>query len=166
MRLFEIYACFSYIKFCRSVVWRGLVKSNKLCYYCCALQSINPLIAKKMQEDRGRDYMNARRVAKEYEVITKGLNKGAPSVPPQNTPEESKQVCSSYNLIFFFHFLLQIMVTLRSLLCLLRLKSSLKHVDLQINCIWNKFFLMQHLWHCWSKMWVVFVKRLSFGRST
>ena len=60
-----------------------------------SFQSINPLIAKKMQEDKGRDYMNARRVAKEYEVVTKGLNRNAPSVPPQNTPEELKQVCLS-----------------------------------------------------------------------
>ena len=57
-----------------------------------SFQSINPLIAKKMQEDKGRDYMNARRVAKEYEVVTKGLNRNAPSIPPQNTPEELKQV--------------------------------------------------------------------------
>jgi len=56
------------------------------------LQSINPIIAKKMQEDRGREYMNARRVAKEYEVVTKGLMKNAASVPPQNTPDEVKQV--------------------------------------------------------------------------
>lgn len=55
-------------------------------------QGINPLIAKKMQEDRGREYMNARRVAKEYEAVTKGLNKNAPSVPPTNTPDEAKQV--------------------------------------------------------------------------
>lgn len=45
-----------------------------------------------MQEERSRDYMNSRRVAKEYEAITKGLNKNAPSVPPQNTPDEIKQV--------------------------------------------------------------------------
>ena len=56
------------------------------------LQNINPLIAKKMQEDRGREYLNARRVTKEYEVVTKGLNRNAPSIPPQNTPDESKQV--------------------------------------------------------------------------
>ena len=60
--------------------------------YCMFEQGINPLIAKKMQEDRGRDYMNARRVAKEYEAVTKGLNRNAPSVPPQNTPDEAKQV--------------------------------------------------------------------------
>lgn len=60
--------------------------------YCHFETSINPLISKKMQEDRSRDYTNARRVAKEYEVVTKGLNKNAPSVPPQNTPDEIKQV--------------------------------------------------------------------------
>lgn len=36
--------------------------------------------------------MNSRRVAKEYEAVTKGLNRNAPSVPPQNTPDEVKQV--------------------------------------------------------------------------
>ncbi|KAI0232191.1 Cleavage stimulation factor subunit 3 [Lamellibrachia satsuma] len=60
--------------------------------YCNFENNINPLIAKKMQEDRGRDYMNARRVGKEYEVVTKGLNRNAASVPPQNIPDEVKQV--------------------------------------------------------------------------
>ncbi|KAJ8314575.1 hypothetical protein KUTeg_006725 [Tegillarca granosa] len=60
--------------------------------YCAYETNINPLIAKKMTEDRGRDYMNARRVAKEYEAVTRGLNKNLPSVPPQNTPEEAQQV--------------------------------------------------------------------------
>lgn len=59
--------------------------------YCAYENSINPIIAKKMIEDRGRDYMNARRVAKEYEAVTKGLNRGRPSAPPQNTAEEQKQ---------------------------------------------------------------------------
>lgn len=56
------------------------------------MQSINPLIAKKMTEDRGREYINARRVAKEYEAVTRGLNKNLPSVPPQNNPDEAQQV--------------------------------------------------------------------------
>ncbi|CAH8634485.1 unnamed protein product [Schistosoma intercalatum] len=60
--------------------------------YCMYENSINPLIAKKFTEERSRDYMNARRVAKEYEVITKGLSRTMPSVPPQNTPYEAKQV--------------------------------------------------------------------------
>ncbi|XP_072164826.1 cleavage stimulation factor subunit 3-like [Diadema setosum] len=53
---------------------------------------INPMIAKKMVEDRSRDYMNARRVAKEYEAITKGLNRNTPSVPPTGTAEEARQI--------------------------------------------------------------------------
>ncbi|KAK6169592.1 hypothetical protein SNE40_020613 [Patella caerulea] len=60
--------------------------------YCSYENSVNPLIAKKMTEDRGREYMNSRRVAKEYEVATRGLDRNAPSVPPQNNPNESKQV--------------------------------------------------------------------------
>lgn len=55
-------------------------------------QGINMLIAEKMISDRSREYMNARRVAKEYEAVTRGLNKNAPSVPPQGIPEEAKQV--------------------------------------------------------------------------
>ncbi|XP_021344341.1 cleavage stimulation factor subunit 3-like, partial [Mizuhopecten yessoensis] len=60
--------------------------------YCAYENNINPLIAKKMTEDRGRDYMNARRVAKEYEAVTRGLNKSLPSIPPSNSPEEAQQV--------------------------------------------------------------------------
>nr|XP_032813917.1 cleavage stimulation factor subunit 3 [Petromyzon marinus] len=55
-------------------------------------EGINVHLAKKMIEDRSRDYMNARRVAKEYETVTKGLDRNAPSVPPQNTPQEAHQV--------------------------------------------------------------------------
>ncbi|RUS90701.1 hypothetical protein EGW08_001505 [Elysia chlorotica] len=54
--------------------------------------SINSLIAKKLIDDRSREYMSARRVAKEYEVATRGLDKNNPSVPPQNSFTEVKQV--------------------------------------------------------------------------
>lgn len=54
--------------------------------------SINPHIAKKLTEERSRDYMNARNVTKEYEIMTKGLSRNIPSVPPQVTPLEVKQV--------------------------------------------------------------------------
>ncbi|KAI8772672.1 cleavage stimulation factor subunit 3-like [Biomphalaria glabrata] len=60
--------------------------------YTAYENSINNLIAKKMIDDRSREYMSARRVAKEYEVATRGLDKNAPSVPPQNTYNEIKQV--------------------------------------------------------------------------
>uniref|UniRef100_A0A8C5DLU8 Cleavage stimulation factor subunit 3 n=1 Tax=Gouania willdenowi TaxID=441366 RepID=A0A8C5DLU8_GOUWI len=55
-------------------------------------EGINVHLAKKMIEDRSRDYMNARRVAKEYETVMKGLDRNAPSVPPQNLPQEAQQV--------------------------------------------------------------------------
>ncbi|CAH0549003.1 unnamed protein product [Brassicogethes aeneus] len=54
--------------------------------------AINPIIAEKMSIERSRDYMNARRVAKELEVQIRGINRNAPSVPPNGTPEERKQV--------------------------------------------------------------------------
>lgn len=55
-------------------------------------QNINPIIAEKMAMERSRDYMSARRVAKEFEAVTRGLNRNSPSVPPAGHPEELKQV--------------------------------------------------------------------------
>ncbi|XP_049793735.1 protein suppressor of forked [Schistocerca nitens] len=55
-------------------------------------QNINPIIAEKMSMERSRDYMNARRVAKEFEAVTRGLNRNSPSIPPMGHPEELKQV--------------------------------------------------------------------------
>lgn len=55
-------------------------------------QSISPIIAEKMVQDRSRDHMNARRVAKEWEVIIRGLNRSWPAVPPSFSPEELRQV--------------------------------------------------------------------------
>lgn len=54
-------------------------------------QNINPIIAEKMSLERSRDYMNARRVAKELENVTKGLNRNLPAVPPTLTKEEFRQ---------------------------------------------------------------------------
>lgn len=45
-----------------------------------------------MSLERSRDYMNARRVAKELEFVTKGLNRNLPAIPPTLTKEEMKQV--------------------------------------------------------------------------
>ena len=50
------------------------------------------LIEMQMNIERGRDFMNARRVGKELEVETRGLNRHMPSIPPSGSPEESKQV--------------------------------------------------------------------------
>lgn len=55
-------------------------------------QNVNPMIAEKLAGERSRDYMTARRVTKEYEAITRGLNKMAPSVPPTGSSDEGKQL--------------------------------------------------------------------------
>lgn len=55
-------------------------------------QNINPVISEKMSLERSRDYMNARRVAKELEHLTKSLNRNLPAVPPTLTKDECRQV--------------------------------------------------------------------------
>ncbi|XP_066255675.1 protein suppressor of forked [Euwallacea similis] len=60
--------------------------------YIAFEQNINPIIAEKMSIERSRDYMNSRRVSKELEVQIRGINRNAPSVPPNGSPEERKQV--------------------------------------------------------------------------
>lgn len=64
----------------------------KSCWFLIFIQAINPIIAEKMSIERSRDYMNARRVAKELEVQIRGINRNAPSIPPCGTSEEQKQV--------------------------------------------------------------------------
>ncbi|XP_067035350.1 cleavage stimulation factor subunit 3-like [Acropora muricata] len=55
-------------------------------------QSVNKALAKKLIDDKTREYMNARRVAKEYEAITRGLVRGNPSVPINGSSDENKQL--------------------------------------------------------------------------
>ena len=62
-----------------------------------------------MSLERSRDYMNARRVAKELENVTKGLNRNLPAIPPTLTKEEFKQVSylikSKISIFLTQHFL-------------------------------------------------------------
>lgn len=62
-------------------------------------QNINPIISEKMSLERSRDYMNARRVAKELEIVTKGLNRNLPAIPPTLTKEEMKQVIACVRIV-------------------------------------------------------------------
>nr|XP_002126480.1 cleavage stimulation factor subunit 3 [Ciona intestinalis] len=55
-------------------------------------QGINPIIAKKMLDDRTREYVNARRVSKELEATTRSLQRHNPATPPCGSVEEAKQV--------------------------------------------------------------------------
>lgn len=60
--------------------------------YIAYEHGINQMIAEKMVNDRSREYMNARRVAKDYEAITRGINRNAPALPPLSRPEDLKQL--------------------------------------------------------------------------
>ncbi|XP_037935570.1 protein suppressor of forked [Teleopsis dalmanni] len=60
--------------------------------YIAFEHNINPIISEKMSLERSKDYMNARRVAKELEIMTKGLNRNLPAIPPTLSKEEIKQV--------------------------------------------------------------------------
>ncbi|KAI2808562.1 Cleavage stimulation factor subunit 3 [Blomia tropicalis] len=60
--------------------------------YLAYESNINQMFVDKAIADRSKDYMNARRVVKEFEAITRGLNRAAPAVPPQSTQEEIRQV--------------------------------------------------------------------------
>lgn len=44
-----------------------------------------------MIDDRSREYMNVRKIAKEYENVTRLLDRNSPGLMPQGTPEELKQ---------------------------------------------------------------------------
>lgn len=55
-----------------------------------------------MSLERSRDYMNARRVAKELEIVTKGLNRNLPAIPPTLTKEEMKQVVLANEIVILF----------------------------------------------------------------
>ncbi|CAG9576921.1 unnamed protein product [Danaus chrysippus] len=60
--------------------------------YIAFEQGINTIIAERMAMERSREYMNARRVAKELETVTRGLNRNMPATPPTADREEMKQV--------------------------------------------------------------------------
>ncbi|CAK8683477.1 unnamed protein product [Clavelina lepadiformis] len=55
-------------------------------------QGINAIIAKKMVDDRTKEYLNARRVSKELETMTRSLQRHNPACPPSGSAEEQKQV--------------------------------------------------------------------------
>ena len=44
-----------------------------------------------MIDDRSREFVIVRKIAKEYENVTKHLDRHSASMPPQGTPEEIRQ---------------------------------------------------------------------------
>ncbi|XP_065826444.1 cleavage stimulation factor subunit 3-like [Oscarella lobularis] len=55
-------------------------------------QSTNMTLAKKLLDEKSRDYMSARRVVKEYEALTRGILRGTASVPFQGTTDDFLQM--------------------------------------------------------------------------
>ena len=45
-----------------------------------------------MIDDRSREFLNVRRISKEYENMTKQLERTSPALPPQGTLDELKQI--------------------------------------------------------------------------
>jgi cleavage stimulation factor subunit 3 len=44
-----------------------------------------------MIDDRSREFMTVRKIAKEYENVTRNLDRNSPCFPPQGTSEELRQ---------------------------------------------------------------------------
>jgi cleavage stimulation factor subunit 3 len=55
-------------------------------------QSISLLVAKKMIDDKNKEFINARRATKELEIFQRTLLKNNPAVPPVGSAEERKQL--------------------------------------------------------------------------
>eukprot|EP00117_Sycon_ciliatum_P001279 scpid51332/ scgid7007/ Cleavage stimulation factor subunit 3; CF-1 77 kDa subunit; Cleavage stimulation factor 77 kDa subunit len=55
-------------------------------------QNVNKVLAKKLCDERARDFKNALRVAKEAEHLFRDVEKGTPSVPPGTLADEQQQL--------------------------------------------------------------------------
>ncbi|CAI5441860.1 unnamed protein product [Caenorhabditis angaria] len=60
--------------------------------YCVYEKTINSTLAEKLIVERSREYQQSRKVEREMENLTRGLNRQAVSVPPKGTTAELKQV--------------------------------------------------------------------------
>jgi cleavage stimulation factor subunit 3 len=59
--------------------------------YCVFENQINVHIAKRMIDDRSREFTIVRKISKDYENVTRYLDRNMPALPPQSTNDESKQ---------------------------------------------------------------------------
>ncbi|CAD6192040.1 unnamed protein product [Caenorhabditis auriculariae] len=60
--------------------------------YCSYEKSVNNTLAEKLISERNKDYAVSKRVEKQMEIMTRGLNRQAVSVPSRGTATELKQV--------------------------------------------------------------------------
>lgn len=100
MRNFEVQGSFAEnqrISQVRKIYQKGVVTpmsniENLWKDYNSYEQNINALIAKKMIDDKNKEYINARRATKELESLQRSLLKNAPATPPTGSSEERKQI--------------------------------------------------------------------------
>ncbi|CAF1591298.1 unnamed protein product [Rotaria sp. Silwood1] len=62
--------------------------------YCTYEMGINPMLAKKIIDERSREFLNVKRVTKEFETLVRTIDRNIPCIPstiPQ-TPDEIKQI--------------------------------------------------------------------------
>ncbi|KAL3093072.1 hypothetical protein niasHT_022522 [Heterodera trifolii] len=59
--------------------------------YCAFERGINSTLAEKMIAEANKDYQTARKMTKQYEQVTRGINRQAVSVPPRGLSAEMKQ---------------------------------------------------------------------------
>ncbi|CAF1144036.1 unnamed protein product [Adineta ricciae] len=69
--------------------------------YCAYEMSVNPTLAKKIIDERSRDYTNAKRVSKDFETLVRTIDRNVPCVPPSSpqSSEELKQLAAWRKLI-------------------------------------------------------------------
>lgn len=60
--------------------------------YCSYEKNINPTLAEKLISERNKEYQVSKKIAKQLETVTRGVNRQAVSVPPRGTAPEMKQV--------------------------------------------------------------------------
>lgn len=86
-QLWKDYAAFETVRLCCSVIHLYMCMNRTVhsarANVCMCVKGVNPALAKKMLEERQRDYMNARRVVREMESVTRGLMRAAPALPPR-----------------------------------------------------------------------------------
>ncbi|CAF2143536.1 unnamed protein product [Rotaria magnacalcarata] len=71
--------------------------------YCTYEMGINPILAKKIIEERSREFSNVKRVTKEFETLARAIDRNIPCVPPSvpQSADEIKQVTAWRKFIFW-----------------------------------------------------------------
>lgn len=70
--------------------------------YCAYEKGINSTLAEKLIGERNKEYQIAKKVTKQLETVTRGINRQAVSVPSRGTTQELKQVCLLFGYLECF----------------------------------------------------------------